>query len=285
MRDVLDFQLPICVTAYWPEIKDFFNSIFFTAIAGSFAGALGGAWAAQRIAEKAKHKEQLLKEIRYTNASIVVATGICNSLLAMKKQHIKPLKESLEVQKVAFLDHQRKFKLGQINKDVEFHLACDFETLLPPHLPLDILQRQVFEELSLVGRPLRLTTTLYQTVQDLSMSLEKRNQLIEFYKNTNTISPALYFGLPQAGGINKDYPSTLEAIYSQADDGIFFSELLSKDLVEHGNQLVLKLKNLSKKDVPIISTFDFSEAEIAGYMPKPDNYTDWFTKFVKISSK
>lgn len=285
MRDVLDFQLPTCLTAYWPEFKDFFNSVFFTAIAGSFAGALGGAWAAQHIAEKAKHKEQLLKEIRYTNASIMVATGICNSLLAMKKQHIKSLKDDLEAQKIAFLEHQKKFNLGEINKDEEFHLTFDFQTLLPPLLPLGILQRQVFEELSLVGRPLRLTTTLYQTVQDLSMSLEKRNQLIELYKGTNIISPALYFGLPQAGHINQDYPSTVEAIYSQADDGIFFSEQLSKDLVEHGNQLVLKYKKLFKEDVPIISTFDFSEAEIAGYMPNPNNYKDWFTKFVKVSAK
>lgn len=284
MRNVLDFQLPICITAYWPEIKDFFNSTFFTAIAGSFAGALGGAWAAQSIAEKAKYKEQLLKEICYTNASIMVATGICSSLLQLKKQYIKSLKENLEAQKTAFLEYQKKFALGQVRKDEEFHIIYDFQTLLSPLLPLDILQRQVFEELSLVGRPLRLTTTLYQTVQELSMSLEKRNQLIELYKGTNTISPALYFGFPQVGQVNQDYPSAVDAIYSQTDDGIFFSQLLSKDLVEHGNQLLMKLGRLSKKDLPVISTFDFTEAEITGYMPSSDNYTDWFTKFVKVSS-
>ena len=28
VRNVLDLQLPICITVYWPEIKDFFNSTF-----------------------------------------------------------------------------------------------------------------------------------------------------------------------------------------------------------------------------------------------------------------
>lgn len=280
----MDIQLPICLTAYWPEIKDFFNSVFFTAIAGSFAGALGGAYSAQRIAERAKFREQLLKEIRYTNAAITVAIGICNSLLSMKIQHVKSLKESFETRKTAFLAHLGKRKSGKVNKDEEFHLTYDFQTLLPPLLPLDILQRHVFEELSLVGRALSLTTTLSQTVDNLSAALKKRNQLIESYKAANTaISPALYFGLPQNGLINQDYSSAIDAIYSQTDDGIFFSQLLSKDLVEHGNLLVRQFKKYSKKGVPIISTFDFSEEEKAGLMPNPDNYSDWFTKFVKIT--
>ncbi len=282
MRNVLDIQLPICLTAYWPEIKDFFNSVFFTAIAGSFAGALGGAWGAQRIAERAKLKEQLLKEIRYTNAAITVAIGICDSLLSMKIQHIKSLKENFETQKTAFLVHLKKHKLGQVNKGEEFPLTYDLHTLFLPLLPIDILQRHVFEELSLVGRALRLTTTLNQTVNNLSVVHEKRNQLVELYKATNTISPVLYFGLPQDGRINQDYPSIIDAIYNQTDDGIFFSQLLSKDLVEHGNLLVLKFRKYFKKGVPIISTFDFSKEQKAGLMPNPDNYSDWFTKFVKI---
>ena len=40
------------VVAEWPYAENFLNSVFFTSIAGAFAGALGGAWAAQRIAER-----------------------------------------------------------------------------------------------------------------------------------------------------------------------------------------------------------------------------------------
>lgn len=78
--------------AHWPDAKDFFNSAFFTAIftaiAGSFAGAFAGAVAAQRIADKTRNKDELLKEIRATNAATMIAFGVCNSILLAKKQHI-----------------------------------------------------------------------------------------------------------------------------------------------------------------------------------------------------
>jgi|SRR5579862_2136861 len=60
--------------AHWPDAKDFFNSVFFTAIAGSFAGALAGAVTAQRIANKTRNKDELLKEIRAANAATMVAS-------------------------------------------------------------------------------------------------------------------------------------------------------------------------------------------------------------------
>jgi hypothetical protein len=72
-------------SAHLPDAKDFFNSVFFTAIAGSLAGAFAGARAAQRIAEKTRNKEELLREIRNTNAATMVAFGVCNSLISGQK--------------------------------------------------------------------------------------------------------------------------------------------------------------------------------------------------------
>lgn len=285
MRDALDVQLPTWLTAHWPEIKDFFNSVFFTAVAGSLAGAFAGAYGAQRIAERAKYRDQLLKEIRDTNAAIMIAFGVCNSLLSMKEQHVKSLKEDFETQKTGLLDHKKNRELGHISKDKEFHFTADLQTLSLPLLPVDILQRQVFEKLSLVGRPLSLTTTLSQSVHSLSASLDKRNQLIESYKAGNDgISPALYFGLPQTGQINQDYPSVIDAIYNQTDDGIFFGQLLCKDLVEHGNQIAKQFKKLFGKDAPMITEPNFGKAEKSDLMPNTDKYVDWLTMFVKKTS-
>lgn len=274
-----------CLTAYWPEIKDFFNSVFFTAIAGSLAGAFAGAYGAQRIAERAKYRDEFLKEIRNSNAATMVSFGICNSLLSIKKQHVKSLKENFESQKAALLDFEKKRNERQISKDEIFNFLADFQTLSLPQLPVDILQKQVFEKLSLVGRPLSLATTLRQTVDSLSASLDKRNQLIESYKMSNAaISAPLYFGLPQRGRINQDYPSLIDAIYRQTDDGIFFSQLLCKDLAEHGEQIAAQFKKQFGKDAPTISKCDFGKAEKDNLMPNDDNYPDWFTMFVKNTS-
>ena len=275
----------IFLTALWLEIKEFSNSVFFTAIAGSLAGAFAGAYGAQRIAEKAKYRDQLLSEIRSTNTAIMVAFGICNSLLSMKKQHAKPLKEEFDTQKTALLDYQHKRNLGLIGEDEQFHYKADFETLSLPPLPVDILQKQVFEKLLLVGRPISLSTTLTQTVHTLSAALEKRNQQIEIYKKKNGATTAEYFGLLVGGQINEIYPSLIKIIYDHTDDGIFFSQLLCHDLIEHGNQVVEQFNKNFKKGAPAISKTDFSKSEKLGLMPSADNYADWYTMFLKIPIK
>jgi hypothetical protein len=178
----LDFQLPIFITAHWLEIKEFFNSVFFTAIAGSLAGAFAGAYGAQLIAEREKYREQLLKEIRGANTAIMLSFGICNSLLGVKKQHVKTLKEDFDNQKKTLLEFIKQRELGLINSQQEFHYKADFQTLSLPPLPLDILNTQVFEKITLTGRPISLTTTLTQTVHNLSESLAMRNKQIEIYK-------------------------------------------------------------------------------------------------------
>lgn len=278
----MELQLTTWLTAHWLEFKDFFNSVFFTAIAGSLAGAFAGAYGAQWIAERSKYREQLLKEMRITNAVIIVAFGICNSLLSLKKQHVKTLKEDFDIQKSALLNHQKRRQLGEIGNDAVFHFVADLQTLSIPPLSGDILQTQIFEKLSVVNRPLSLTTTLNQTIHSLNASLEKRNQLIEFYKSGDSeVTAPVYFGFPQGGKINQDYPSVIEAIYNQTDDGIFFSQLLCKDLVEHGNQIAEQFKKNFKKGAPTISEPDFSEAVKLNLMPTADKYNYWFTMFIK----
>lgn len=284
-EDNLDFQLPIFITAHWLEIQDFFNSVFFTAIAGSLAGAFAGAYGAQLIAERAKYREQLLKEIRGTNTTIMLSFGICNSLLSIKKQHIKSLKENFDTQKTALVEFKRKRELGLISLDQEFHYKADFQTLSLPPLPLDILQTQAFEKVSLTGRPISLTTTLMQTVHNLSESLAMRNKQIEIYKAKNGATTAEYFGFQVDGITNEIYPSLINAIYEQTDDGIFFSKLLCQDLIEHGNMIVGLFEKKFKKGSVKISKTDFSKSEALGLIPSADKYADWNTAFVQSPTK
>ncbi len=277
--------MPIFITAHWLEIKDFFSSVFFTAIAGSLAGAYAGAYGAQLVAKKAAYREQLLKEIRGTNTSIMLSFGICNSLLEIKRQHVKSLKEDFDTQKTALLEFKRKQELGLISMEQKFHYKADFQTLSLPPLPLDILQTQVFEKVSLTGRPISLTTTLMQTVHNLSESLAMRNKQIEIYKAKNGHTPAEYFGFPVDGITNEIYPSLINAIYEQTNDGIFFSKLLCHDLMEHGNMIIGLFDQKFKKGSQKISKTDFSKAEALGLMPSADNYNDWNTAFVQNPTK
>ncbi|MFA5592685.1 MAG: hypothetical protein WC989_05175 [Micavibrio sp.] len=277
--NIFDFLKEIF--SLWPDVKGFFNSNFFTSITGAFAGAYG----AQIIVERGKLREQWLNEIRNVNAASMIAFGICNSLLSLKKQHVKALKENHDRDKASVLEHHAKVKAGTAPTGVTVNYTADLQTLSLPPLPVGILQNLVFEKLNLNGRPLSLVTTLSQTEHSLNQSMEKRNQLIQFYRNSQLTQEqfaVLYFGLPYNGGhIDNDYPSCVDAIYSQTNDGIKFAQILCEDLKEHGEIVAKAFKKKFGKGAPKINHPDWSKAEQAGLMPPDSDYADWNTTFQK----
>lgn len=271
-------EINLWLVNHWSEIKD-----FFIAIVGSLAGAFAGAYGAQRIIERAKLREDLIKEIRNSNATIMISFAVCNSILGLKKQHVKRIKETFDKQKKDFLDFQKKREERTVSSS-EFYFVADLQTLSLPKLPVEVQQKQVFEKLSIIGRPLSLTTTLTQTIHSFSASLEKRNQLIELFKSVGSNDPrfvTLYFGLPMNGHVNKEYPDMVDAIWHQTDDGIYFSKLLCQDLVEYGQSISKQFKRKFGKGSPSVNKPDFSKAENADLMPKDENYSDWTSMFVR----
>ncbi len=285
VRDFVDSAPLTWLAAHWQDAKDFLNSVFFTAIAGSLAGAFFGAYAAQKVAETSKRRDELLKEMRITNAAIMVSFGICNTLLSAKKQHIRALKENFDTQSASLQAFMENNARGADDGNAIFEHRADFQTLPIIQLPTDILQKQVFESLSLGGRPLSLTTTLGQAVDGLNTAIENRNEFIaNHYANRTPDNEtfALYFGLPFNGRrVNKVYPDMIQSIYAQADDSIFFSQLLCKDLEEHGNQIAAQFKKRFGKGAPKIARPIFTNAEQEGLMPESENYSDWANMFVK----
>jgi hypothetical protein len=165
----------IDIAALWQSSKDFLNSNFFTAIAGACAGAFAGAYGAQRIVARGKEREELLAEIRNTNAATVVALGICNTFLAIKKQHVNRLKETFDKQKTDYRARAHKYRMGELPPgDTAPPLMFDLQVLvLPPFdLPLDTLRHQIFEKISLSNRrALMLVTSLTETVHGLNREL------------------------------------------------------------------------------------------------------------------
>lgn len=246
------------------------------------AGAIGGAYGAQIIAEKAKSKEELVKEIRNTNASLALTFSICNSLFSLKGQHVQRMRETHAEQRAGFLDHIARRQRGE--NVPEFRFLADWQALSLPYLPVEILQKQLFEKLSVRGRALNLITSLTQSLGTLQETFEKRNELIRSYQARNLSQqdlPILYFGLPYNGGhVNNEYPSTLDILFSVTNDSIFFSHLLGKDLIKHGRRLVRRFEIKYGKDAPRIDKADFSIAIARGLMPPSDDYRDWLTMFM-----
>ena len=92
----------------------------------------------------------------------------------------------------------------------------------------------------------------------------------------------MYFGLSFNGKrVNRVYPDMIQSIYAQTDDGIFFSQLLCKDLEEHGNEIAARFTKKFGKGAPKIAQAIFTKAEQEGLMPPSQSYADWANMFVK----
>jgi hypothetical protein len=273
-------------TAHWQVIKDFFNSNGFTAIAGAMAGAYAGAHGAKLIADRSKLREQLLIEIRGTNAATLIAATICNSLLALKRQHIKEIVDTHANQTAGYNDFHGKREAGHIPPHSQFVYFAIYRMVSLYPLPIELLQKQIFEKLSVGSRPLALCITLGQTAHNLTSTLARRNQLIEEQFN-DSAKPELekaeiYFGLPNVKGqINYEYPTNIALLNTQTNDCIYFAYRLTKDIEQHGEELAAKFKEKFGKDAPKVTTADFSDAIKSGLIPSPENYPDWESKFIK----
>lgn len=268
----------------WENATTFLNSAFSISLLGALAGAYAGATAAQRIAERTKERDQLLTQIRSTNAAIMVAFGICNAALSLKKQQTIALCETFVAKKNELIEFMRKRKAGEIPGDTPFEFQADLRSLQMPLGPIDVLRTQVYEKLSVSGRPLALVATLAGALSSLADTITNRNNLIVGFKHlapeAHKALPALYFGLPFGGGhVSTEYADTIEALNTLTDDVIFFSDLLCKDLADHGNRILDTYKTRFKDKLESINAIDFTNARTAGLMPREENYADWLHGF------
>ena len=120
-------------------------------------------------------------------------------------------------------------------------------------------------------------------MHSLNVSIDKRNQLIEFYKVDTKAKELLlhhYFGHPRnENERNEDYPTVIDAIAMFTDSVIFFSHLLAKDLMEHGNELSTKFKKDFRGQPPSITSLDYSQS--VDLIPDGTDFQDWLTGFSK----
>lgn len=128
-------------------IERFFNSNGFIAIAGAFAGAWAGAYIAQKIADKNKSEDEQLKELRETNAAIMIALAIFESAVAFKRQRLKPIVRRYEVAKSELLGFLRQKETGLLTPGELFNFEVDFEALTLLPFPTASLEKKVFERL------------------------------------------------------------------------------------------------------------------------------------------
>lgn len=258
------------------------------ALITALVGAWLGAWAAQRIAGKNKLREELLKELRSTNAGIMLAHTVVNVAYALKKQHIKALKESYEDDCKAF--EQYKMEVAAGNVGTAFQMAPCLDRLQEVAPPISALQNIVMGEISTTGRAIASVIALADALKNLNDALRGRNELILKIKEDRLPSGAevqhFYFGIPYAKGkANIEYGCYVQALSLYTNDAIFFSMKLCDDLREHGLHVVKKYKKELQGKAPEVSDFNWNKAKQEGLLPKDEDYESWLSGFQSFPEK
>lgn len=276
-------ELSTLAPPLWENIKGFANSSFTTSLAGAFAGAI----AAQRISEKGKYREELVKEFHQTNAVLSLAAAAASLALALKKQHIKALSDSYDDDLKKFEEYKAKIRGGQIPPNTPFELYPNLLYLEEISPPIATIQDIVLSRLSSVGRTISAVTALADAVKNLNSALSKRNELLSAFKNHQFPKGAdfehMYLGLPYAETHkNQEYGGAIKGISLYTDDMIFFSIKLCEDLRDHGEILKKRYKSRLRGIPPRITTVNFEKPRQAGLVPKDEDYKDWLSGFVSV---
>jgi hypothetical protein len=156
MEHIASWFEAITQWSLWGHLTSIVNSNFTSALAGALAGAL----VAHRIADRANQRESLLKELRRTNAAIMLCFSIVNAGLALKRQFVASVYADYKAQAAALEAFKSRRAAGLIPKDEAFNFQADLRTLQMPLLPIDLLRTQVIDGISLAGRPLTAAMSL-----------------------------------------------------------------------------------------------------------------------------
>ncbi|MCD5986231.1 hypothetical protein [Pseudomonas sp. CDFA 610] len=276
-------ELSRLMSPLWENTKSFANSSFFTSLAGAFAGAI----AAQRIAERGKFREELVKEFQSTNSVIALATSVANVALSLKKQHVNNLKSSYDADQERFRAHKAKILSGQILHQTPLEIRPNLMFLQGISPPIATIQDIVLSRLSAGGRTIASVTALADSVENLNGALSKRNELLTSFKNKQLPEGAtfedMYLGLCyQERHTNQEYEGSIKAISLYTDDIIFFSVKLCEDLQYHSATLTKRYKSKLRGAPPKNATADFEKARQGGLIPKDEDYVDWLSGFISV---
>lgn len=281
-------QLTNIIASVFGAVSGFLNSSFLVAFVGGLTGAVGGALGAQHIVERSKLRDELVKELRNTNAAIMVGFSIVNAALALKNQHVHPMCEKFFQDKAALETFKAQRAAGQVPKDTQYPFVADLRSFPAPNIPIETLKTLLFEKISSHGRPLALASVIEQSLVGLTTAILRRDSFAERMLSGAIPSgqvPYYYFGLPLPNGTNQEYPDLVKVISSYLDDLAYFTALLCQDLTVHGELIREAFTKKFRKDAPKVTTVDFSGPRKTGLIPPDTEYGDWLKAFAGSGSK
>ena len=168
---------------------------FFGTLAAAAFGAFAGGWVNSRI----QTKKAIVTELNGVGATAMLCFSICNSAIGLKRQFITPMRDAY-----ARARHERvqaalaaKYRAGQN----VFNYQLDLKIIMQPKMPTELLERYIFDRVSIRGRGLAAAVQLVASIDGLGKTIKFRNDIIEEFHKANydeKTRAEKYFGLQTA---------------------------------------------------------------------------------------
>jgi hypothetical protein len=253
----MDDQFYTFLTSLWVV----FNSNFWAALAGAFAGAV----AASKFAARQERRDDLVRIINETNAAISISYSAFEAYLAYKVGLIDDLTDAYHREITAYGELQARQPDGCPNISLD---------MIEPHVGVvqcSALQDLIFRIPSTTAI-IRLAAILAHRNAILNGHMAQRNELIRAMRLMDGPErTALYFGLVKKGGFSdKTYPNLVNSLSDLTNDCIFFSWLICELLQAEGVQI-----RGDRSWLPPIVPISFQQPVADGVVPNPENYPGW----------
>ncbi len=270
----------------YKTVSQFFPDYWFGTLASAAFGAFAGAWINNRI----QTKKAVIEELNAVGAALVLCFSISNRFISLKRQYVRPMRERYLQARREYDDFRERARHHGGPPPLVYDFHADIQTLTPVVAPTDVLERYVFEKISIHSRALAAAVDLLGAIDGLEKSINYRNELIAdiHKKSPHQVDSLaeLYFGLRNANGVTDErFRVSIEAIYNQTDDCIFFSRILADDLLTYGNRLRRKNAWKYRLGVPKLKGADWAKAERDGLLPSNELYKSWLVGFKKETTR
>jgi hypothetical protein len=246
-------------------------------------GAWAGAYAAQRIAEKAKLRERHGEEVRVCNAAIELCGSIGNTYLSLKRQHVQELITVYEDQRRRVHEAFERMQRTGDREAVDVG-RLDLAKLDIVRVRASRLETLLTEKLSVGGRAVGLLGFLMQSIESLNNGIELRNELIDQLRELNREEQVpLVFGLRVDGRTDETYTDLVRGIARETDDCIVFTRQICMDLEDYGERARAAYLRKYRGIIPRVSHVNFdARMHALGLTPDLESYQELINTHVTM---
>jgi hypothetical protein len=248
------------------------------------AAAFAGSWGAQVAIIRREQRRDVIATLNSVNEGVAICFTIANTFMALKRQHLvdmlaryRDLEERFETFKA-----ERAKKVSKEERPV-FAYEADLLMLPTIQVPIDRLEKSVFDKIALGTKPLALMIELIKSFNLANAAISSRNELIGSWYAGPPLVPdqfiVKYLGLKSESGVDGSYRTTLYGIESYTDDCIYHAKTLSEWLTEYGKKVRRNYRHHIFWRLPKVAETDFSSQEAKSMLPDPKDYEQWMSAF------